>query len=121
MKQYSKRSSITDRERVIRDMISTTRKNIILTELELEFLQQAIEKTQEPQTEEELQGYNMMINQADLMQKTIQVSIEKLNFLKQKRTDFHAKNAMKDYYKFPETISENELVECSENIGDINQ
>lgn len=115
MKQSNKKRAMTDREKVIRDMISAARKNIIAAELELEFLQQKSQEIPEPETQEDIEGYNMMMDKIGMLDATIKVSIEKLNFLKQKRTDFHVKNAMKDYHKFPAKINENELIECEDN------
>lgn len=111
MKHSNRKRSVTDREKVINSMISATRKNIIATELEAEFLEISLEKIPEPQTEEDIKGVEMMANQVQVLKHTINISIDKLNFLKQKRTDFHIKREIKNYKRYPKTIQEADLIE----------
>lgn len=108
---YNKQSKkpTSDRELVIREAISATRKNIISTELELDFLKRYMGTLPEPTSEEEKKMFVTFANQEMIMIQSIELYGQKLKFYKEKREELEYKKTMKELSKYPKTIKESSL------------
>lgn len=93
---------LSAREEVIADSISAIRKRIIQIQLESEFATKFLAEHSDLGNEE---TRNSLMESIELMKKEEIAMIAKLNFYKEKRMELYAKKAMKEYDRFPQTIT----------------
>lgn len=120
---------LTSREEITRDCIKDVRRNLIMVQLELEFLRgflknadDLIDKSQHDIVKEN--RLSQMANQKNLLELDEHILLSKLEFLKserQKQNDKRKKQELKDkaeiksIKEFPEKISISDLSEIKEN------
>lgn len=120
---------LTSREEITRDCIRDVRKNLIMVQLELEFLRgflkdsdDLIDRSQHDTVKEDRLSY--MANQKSILELDEYILLCKLEFLKserqkqndkRKKQELKDKAEIKDIKEFPEKISMSDLSEIKEN------
>lgn len=106
---YNKKAKRKDaKEEVIYDVITNTRKQVIFLQLEVKFNKEYLEKNTDELTPEMIEKMNISIHN---MEVEIEFLLSKLRFYKKERDMMIEKKIMKDYEKFPKTISMSQLQE----------
>ncbi|MGL5712540.1 MAG: hypothetical protein ACRCX2_05935 [Paraclostridium sp.] len=99
---------VSARRKVLDDCVNSTRELIIHTELDLKYLRGVLEKDGNLMSEEQLAMFKQEERHLETM---IKSHIKKLEFYKGEKEELIAKNAMKNYEKYPSKISMDELEE----------
>lgn len=99
------------KEEVIHDNICGIRKQVIHLQLEIKFAKQYIEKNHAELNDETINGLNSVVQ---TMEKEVELSLQKLKFYQEERDTLINKKTMREYRKFPKTISMSQLSEIKE-------